>query len=257
VNVHFVSFESFCEVWCILRPIREARLLNSDWAEPEGSGPSNLEDSWWWWPLLTVADPLAPDPCDACVFLKRSAIAWNSEVRSLREEGGSDPTANAMSASVSAASIFLRFCPSLSELRCYFHNCLKSLHPETLGAPLAFWLLASLSQKKLQIMQVTLLRSQTPRNLCTTKTVCFSKERDADRKRDPTSNGEWRNLRHKSKNTAGCENLRLYYISFRTSIPFSVSRFADAYTPLRIRQQSTTLETTGTRPDSSPKKHRN
>jgi hypothetical protein len=26
---------------------------------------------------------------------------------------------------------------------------------------------------------------------------------------------------------------------------------------LRIRQQSTTLETTGTRPDSSPKKHRN
>ncbi len=90
-NLHFLRFASNWDVWWMLKLICDALLLKSDWhAALEGSCiavpvcPCNSAA-----PLFTESIVGSPN---TWLFLKKSAIAWNSDVRSRSEVDGNSPT---------------------------------------------------------------------------------------------------------------------------------------------------------------------
>ncbi len=90
-NLHFLRFASNWDVWWMLKLICDALLLKSDWhVALEGSCvavpvcPRNSAA-----PLFTKSIVGSPN---TWLSLKKSAIAWNSDVRSRSKVDGNSPT---------------------------------------------------------------------------------------------------------------------------------------------------------------------
>ena len=87
-DLHLASLASFCDVWWMLSPIRDARLLNS----AAGCVTSRCVSPAEGFPFAAAVELLLPCAgIEPWVFRNRSAMAMNSDVRSRPDVEGNGP----------------------------------------------------------------------------------------------------------------------------------------------------------------------